>query len=116
MFGPALGGFLRLPVIEHVDAVGVERVVGAAERVSVVGSVAGVASRNPGARDRAAVVTKVKTLGDFHEVGSAPDFVCQPRGARLEECSARGTRHEHFAKFSLKAVEILSWDHSELSN
>jgi hypothetical protein len=109
MLGPLLGGVLRLPEVQHLDAVGIERVVGTAERVGLVDATHTIAPCNPRSRCRAAVVAEVQTLRDFDVVGCAPYLVGEPRRPRFERRFSYRTGHERFSNFSLKPVGILTW-------
>lgn len=109
MLGPLLGGILRLPKVQHLDAVGIVRVVGGAERIGLVDAAHAIAPRNPRSRCRTAVVAEMQTLRDFDVVGCAPCLVGEPRRARFERRFSYRTGHERFSNFSLKPVEILTW-------
>src|SRR5581483_8032986 len=113
---------LRLPIVEHLHAVGIDRVVRGSDRRRVVRLCAAIVARDPGARDGAAVVAEAETLGDLGEVGLAPDGKPGARGTGFERGIAGAAGHvwrSGFSNFSptdgRKTCRTLA-NASELSN
>ena len=75
------GSILRLPKVEHLDAVGFERFIGNAERIGFVMADTAMASGGPRSRCRAAMVTEMQSLRDLDVIRRTPDRIGPPCGA-----------------------------------
>jgi hypothetical protein len=62
---PTLCVVLGLPIVENLDAIGFQRVIGRTDRFGRVDAFAAVVARDPRACDRAAIIAEPKTLRDL---------------------------------------------------
>src|ERR1700722_12330369 len=69
---------VRLPKVEHLDAIGFERIVGNTERISLVIADTAIASGDPRSRCRAALVIETLSRRDLDVIRRTPDRIAQP--------------------------------------
>jgi hypothetical protein len=99
--------FLRLPIVEHFNAISFERVVGGPNCAGVIPIGASIVACAPRSCDCPAIVAKPQTFRDLCEVGRAANAQTRASGSCFKRGITGGPRQSmvsDFFNFSSKSV------------